>query len=257
MSKKPTPHTVLDHFSFERTFAEVISGARQFVVIESAYITVDGIRRFAPAIESVTRRDIPVCMFVQEPEAWGRRDDPSIEPGKRAELQRYEAAVQYARAIGAHVSPRRGTHLKTAVIDGRITISGSLNILSYTKRTEEEMYLWVDAEFARDTMRRRRLNDCGECIWKVQHSANQIVVASDGAMLGRQIRTMRERAGWSQAELALRLNENREMISLIETGKVQPRADLLVRIFDAFDVSVMTVPKDMASMVTKWILSGS
>ena len=56
-------------------------------------------------------------------------------------------------------------------------------------------------------------------------------------LIGDRIRTARLRRDWNQSDLARALHKPRQHISLIEQGKQQPRAELLIEIADVLGVT--------------------
>lgn len=59
-----------------------------------------------------------------------------------------------------------------------------------------------------------------------------------------RLRLLRAEHGWSQAELAGRLNVSRQAVNAIETGKHDPSLSLAFRIVRLFDLSVEQVFAD-------------
>lgn len=57
-----------------------------------------------------------------------------------------------------------------------------------------------------------------------------------GSPLGERIKRLRQERGWSQAQLANRLDVHQEQISGYERGIRVPQTDLLIRIADLFNV---------------------
>lgn len=57
-------------------------------------------------------------------------------------------------------------------------------------------------------------------------------------MLGARIAALRRNAGWSQAELARRIQVSASAIGMYEQGRREPAADTLVALADEFHVSV-------------------
>ena len=57
-------------------------------------------------------------------------------------------------------------------------------------------------------------------------------------MLGARIAALRRSAGWSQAELAQKLQISASAVGMYEQGRREPAAELLVTIAALFDVSV-------------------
>lgn len=56
-------------------------------------------------------------------------------------------------------------------------------------------------------------------------------------MLGSQIKELRLAFGWSQVELARRLNISKQTVSNWENDNIQPSVEMLVRVADTFGVS--------------------
>lgn len=52
------------------------------------------------------------------------------------------------------------------------------------------------------------------------------------------VRELRARLGWSQADLALRLDVSRQTINAIETGRYDPSLPLAFAIARAFDLKI-------------------
>ena len=57
-------------------------------------------------------------------------------------------------------------------------------------------------------------------------------------MLGARIAALRRSAGWSQAELAQKLQISASAVGMYEQGRREPAAELLVSIAALFEVSV-------------------
>ena len=53
--------------------------------------------------------------------------------------------------------------------------------------------------------------------------------------MNNRLRELREQHGWSQGELALRLEVSRQTINALETGKYDPSLPLAFRIARLFD----------------------
>lgn len=67
------------------------------------------------------------------------------------------------------------------------------------------------------------------------------------ARLGQKVRRMRERAGLTQAELALALGlseSSKGFISEIESGKKLPKLELVLRLADRFGVTTDYLLRD-------------
>lgn len=67
--------------------------------------------------------------------------------------------------------------------------------------------------------------------------------------LGQALRKLRTQRGWSQTELALRAEMDRNYLSLIELGRNSPSVRMLVRLCAALDVRATDVMEDMERRV--------
>lgn len=59
--------------------------------------------------------------------------------------------------------------------------------------------------------------------------------------MNNRLRELRERQGWSQGELALRLEVSRQTVNALETGKYDPSLPLAFRIARLFDSRIEDV----------------
>ena len=57
-------------------------------------------------------------------------------------------------------------------------------------------------------------------------------------IIGERIKVLRKENGWSQGELAEKIGADGRQISRYENGHITPSAEALVRLAQAFDVSV-------------------
>jgi DNA-binding XRE family transcriptional regulator len=248
--REPAPDFVFDQHTFQAAFTSDLNNACAFIFVESAYLTTRGAKRFSYAFAQAISRGVRVCSFVQKPEYWERRFDPLLDPALTADLATFEAAVNYLRTLGVHVNLRGWTHLKLAVIDYSRTWGGTLNSLSYTFKMDDEVYHWRDKNWAEDTVRRRRLDECEEC-----KSTARSDPLSDltGETIGLQIQTLRKAAGLTQQELADLVGVNRETIGNAEKGKSFPRIDTVCDIFSVLQAPLISVPNRTKSIVHKLI----
>ncbi len=56
--------------------------------------------------------------------------------------------------------------------------------------------------------------------------------------IGEQIKNLRKERGWSQADLATKINGDAGQISRYENGKITPSVEAIVKFAELFDVSV-------------------
>lgn len=67
--------------------------------------------------------------------------------------------------------------------------------------------------------------------------------------LGQALRKLRTERGWSQSELALRVEMDRNYLSLIELGRNSPSVRMLMRLCMALDVRAAEVLDDVERRV--------
>jgi len=67
--------------------------------------------------------------------------------------------------------------------------------------------------------------------------------------LGQALRKLRTERGWSQADLALRVEMDRNYLSLIELGRSSPSVRMLMRLCMALDVRAADVLDDVERRV--------
>ena len=68
--------------------------------------------------------------------------------------------------------------------------------------------------------------------------------------LGQALRKLRTERGWSQADLALHAQMDRNYLSLIELGRNSPSVRMLMRLCAALDVRAADVLGDVDRRVT-------
>lgn len=66
--------------------------------------------------------------------------------------------------------------------------------------------------------------------------------------LGMRIAYLRKQKGWSQLELSIYANVNRNYISDLEKGRRNPTLDVLERISDAFGIRLETLFKGVETI---------
>lgn len=69
----------------------------------------------------------------------------------------------------------------------------------------------------------------------------------EGITMKNRMRVLRAERGWSQAELASRLDVSRQSVNAIETGKYDPSLPLAFRIARAFECTIEQVFDDEAA----------
>ena len=68
---------------------------------------------------------------------------------------------------------------------------------------------------------------------------------------GQALRSLRTRRKWSQTDLALRADVDRNYISLIELGRNSPSIRMVYRLCDALDVMPSELLKDVDKRIAR------
>jgi DNA-binding XRE family transcriptional regulator len=251
MDDMPVPDFVFTQKTFEPAFTEDLRNAFSFVYLESAYISLDGVKRLSNTFANCIRRGVRVCAFIQPPDDWQHKDDSRLDIFRRGELQKVAIAMEALKSLGVHASFNQVTHLKLSVIDYKVTWGGSLNLLSYGKRTDEEMWRWTKADWAINTVHRRGYESCPLCT--PQDKPVQPLLDRGADQMGAELAALRKAAGWTQQDLASKAGISRELLSDIERGLRCPRTDVAVRLYAQFEIHFMRMPPDMVSVVNRWM----
>lgn len=229
---------VYDERTFDARFIEDLQTAHSLVLIESPYLNPSRIQKYAPVLLSLTRRGVQVCVFVQEPWGWDRRDGSTIE--QDGKLRQLDASVQALRNLGVHVTLKKALHTKSAIIDARILWRGSLNILSFSNTIEEMVRKESLVECLR-SIKRRDLHQCQECL-AMQEKIQGTNLISNADQLAKLIVRKRTALGISQEQLARRARVNRTVLAHAENGTRMPSIDKLLAILDGLQQSLVIMP---------------
>lgn len=249
--KQPIPEQVFTQETFPSRSRIDIDRAETSILIESGYASTDGIKRFEHSLTKAVGRGVRICFFVEQPQDWTMREDPTLNPYRRAELDKLAVVKRYAENLGVHFNLRLGTHLKLGVVDYRVAWGGTANFLSYTSKKDEEVYRWTVREWALDIIKRRRLDQCADCLQLLETEKKQFSL--EPATIGSQISEAREAKSLTQEQLALVSDLSRATISNIESGITCPGSDSLIRIFEGLDRKLLIVPADSAAILERWL----
>lgn len=74
---------------------------------------------------------------------------------------------------------------------------------------------------------------------------------------GQALRSLRTRRKWSQTDLALRADVDRNYISLIELGRNSPSIRMVYRLCDALDVMPSELLRDVEKRVARKVSSAN
>lgn len=233
--------TVFDQDAFKDAFQRDLKSARSSVVIQSPFATVNGIERIAHFLQQRISSGVRVCVFVQEPEDWNRRESGFLPALTRAKLKQLDAALDVLIDLKVHVTMRKQIHEKLAVIDTEIFWDGSLNILSWSN-TKERMTRSTDPAKASAAIALHKLDMCSPCIARRKRQTFNSVIKLDAKSIGKLIEWQRESAGLTQAELAQRAAIHRNTLARIETGSGFATLDKYLRISEVLKMSLISVP---------------
>lgn len=74
---------------------------------------------------------------------------------------------------------------------------------------------------------------------------------------GQALRSLRTRRKWSQTDLALRADVDRNYISLIELGRNSPSIRMVYRLCDALDVMPSELLRDVDKLMARKVSSAN
>lgn len=113
--------SLYDHDTFYKAFMRDVSRARKQLIIESPFITSQRVYRLLPILKDLRRRGVEIIINTRDPE---EHEDEAYQ------VQAAEAVALF-HTLDIVVLHTTRLHRKLAVIDGKITWEGSLNILSF------------------------------------------------------------------------------------------------------------------------------
>lgn len=234
-----------DSGNFLETFEKDLSKAVSSLLIESPFLTLAGVERLKPSLESIISRGVRVCVYVQEQPQYIQSDADAYKH------EQTQLSIRVLEKVQAHVNIRPGIHKKIAVIDACIEWNGSLNIMSFNpKRTSERMTRTVNPYKALATIAKHSLDICSRCM--DVRNCDPIVI-SDATSLGALIASRRKALGLSQSALAAKIGSTRKTINSIESGKGSPSFGSLIEIASALDECVVLVPSYTVPFIEQMI----
>lgn len=126
----PTPDCtgsiLYDEKTFYNRFTQDLLEAKEEVIIESPYITVQRLLMLKPIFEKLAEKGVNVYIVTRNP----NEHDETMAGQAEAGIQYFETlGVQVLLCVGNH-------HRKLAMIDRNVLWEGSLNILSQTHSRE-------------------------------------------------------------------------------------------------------------------------
>jgi hypothetical protein len=245
--------TECDEHEFKRIFTRQCQEAKALVLVIAPFLTEKAIDYFLPLFEALIRRGRRVCVKVQEPWDWKRRNDPSLRPEKRKELKEFAENIARLEKGGVHVTVVPKVHTKVIVIDDCIVWRGSQNVLSH-RDTRESMTMFNSrAEVAR-AIGRHRLDQCQACLKNPSFTlfaANLPSIPERIESMWKSITRKRNELHLSRVELASRAQLSESCFSRTAGGHRNLKVNVLIRICDVVGLAVMVVPRYMVPSVSE------
>ncbi len=115
-----------DEKTFYNAFLRDLEGCREEVIIESPFITTARMKYLRPIFERLINRGVKVFVITRDP----REHSEGYEIQSEEEIHYFEVlGVQVLLCVGNH-------HRKLAILDRKVLLEGSLNILSQMRSRE-------------------------------------------------------------------------------------------------------------------------
>lgn len=207
----------------------------------SSFAAMPAIERLLEPLRNMVERKATVCIFLQKPIGWDKRE---LLPPEDMRFKRLEHCSAMLRETGAHVNMRNGDHKKVIVIDWYRVWRGSMNGLSVNPNmTKEEMVRIEDSFKAMGAIERHHLNDCDECIALQRAEIDSIRL--DVQNPGKQISKWRNAREISVRKLAPQAKVHRTTLENIERGGRIPRIDTFADICDALGKELVALPLEV------------
>jgi len=239
---------------FEERVIKDLDRARGRIVICSAYLTMEGSDRFKEAILRARARGVIVCLYVQEPINWWRREGGGLKYFKLVKLNALAEAIKFMESLGVHVNLVKGIHEKVVIVDDHISWFGSLNMSSYTGETSELMERKSDPRRVRKLVHLLRLDECEHCCSHLgyrtlllnpnatQLSGTKNMKASEYTQLiGHLVKRIRKERNLSKEQLSQAAGIAVKTIRKLESGYNVRRA-LVEKVCVALSMPLLAVP---------------
>lgn len=209
-------------------FRKDLLSANSRVIVLSPFIAILRLKLFLPQLANLIHRNIPVCVFLQQP----NYDELELTRDDWIKKEDMKEAIRRLQGLGAHVSFKKDVHMKVVVIDKHIVWDGSLNIMSHNN-TKERMRRFLKPIEIEEAIRDCGLNDCPQC----RLISNELGTPQ----LSTQFRNIRTVLGRSRRDLTVSNRLPLSTISRLEDGE-DIRISSLVKACDAAECSVLLVP---------------
>jgi transcriptional regulator with XRE-family HTH domain len=221
--------------TFWSTFIDDVRGAQSLIIIACPYVRIGRLRKLLPEFETLRSRGVQVCVILQDPSSWTNPDDEDdVAPAEISQQSRedFNNLVVKLQSKGVHVLIRRFSHQKIVIIDGTISWSGSLNVLSHTGKTYEHMTRFDCVQTAAWLVDAHNLN-CPICKEQFEKPLR---------WFGKQFEKCRDADGLTQVQVAEILGIDQTTVSKIERGERNLKLDKLIKYANQMGWNVRFVP---------------
>jgi transcriptional regulator with XRE-family HTH domain len=229
--------------TFYEPFYADLWDAVSHVIICSPFIRPYRLDLVLPQLIALLERGVQVCVFLQDP-AYNQNTTEEMHSQSPEE---FKFLVDKLYNAGVHVVTRPYIHQKIALIDGKIVYEGSLNILSFSGYTEENM-LRDERATSADWMQNRHRLFCPQCKSQKEDALDPV------EWFGQQFKKCRDAAKLSQLALADLMGIDSGNISQIEHGKRNLYLDAVLEYagFMCFDIAF--VPKSAVPLYNSKVI---
>jgi transcriptional regulator with XRE-family HTH domain len=223
---------------FGSAFRQNLRAAESTVVIVSPFIRLKRLNFWLPEFVAAIKRGVRICVFLQKPVGPDDDDNMVFELNQQP-IEEFNDLVNKLQSRDVHVILRPKVHQKIAVIDGKTVWEGSLNVLSYTGMTQEQMLRMECTDSAEWMINCHRLH-CPQCKTK---SDSQL------EWFGKQFAKCREALGLNQHQLASLLGISRSSITQLESGRWNVELDTLIEFSEIMGFEIGFGLKRVASNI--------
>jgi transcriptional regulator with XRE-family HTH domain len=220
-------------------FFQDLESAQHRVIIQSAFIGSKRMSSFWKPFEKLRKRNIPICIFLQQPDTWKSPDSPPVTA--------FSSLVGGLQNLGVHVTLKPLVHEKLMVIDLLAVWDGTLNYLSHTV-TSERIHRFANAEVIREAIETHGLNTCAEC------NSNRDIGLANGSpsSILKSLRHYRQQVGMSQQTFAAVCDVTQSWISKIEsTQKPSISIGTICHVASKADATPVVVPNVLMPLLAE------
>src|ERR1043166_9376598 len=113
-------HTEKEFWSM---FPRDLEKARIRVIIHSPFVTIWRLKKLADEFGRLRKREIEMCVFIQQPRQWEAKAD-TLDSQSAYAMRELRFCIETLKSWNIHVNLRRNIHGKFAVIDDEILWDG-------------------------------------------------------------------------------------------------------------------------------------